>query len=179
MTRSVRAFFLSRLLREKLLLVAFAGIAVVIWASGFSSRAGVFWRKQKATTAELKVQDQWLNNEQRIDQAAKKSAAQLEPSRTLDGTRLLTKVRQIANEAGLSNTITQGITPPVTNGQFSVQTLSFQINDADWEKLKKFYVLLNQNSPYIAIDQFILSPRANNPAQLTLTLKVSAVEVAH
>src|SRR4051812_1045891 len=109
MIRSLRAFFLSRLLREKLLLVAFAGIAVLIWASGFSTRAGMFWRAKKATTAELNLQDQWLNNEQRIKDTVEKVTAHLERSRTLDGLRLLNKVKQLATEAGLRNTTSQGL----------------------------------------------------------------------
>jgi hypothetical protein len=177
MIRSLRAFFLSRVLREKLLLVAFAGIAVVIWASGFSTRAGLFWHAQSATTTELKLQDQWLNNEERIRKNVEKVASQLDRSRTLDGTRLFTRVKQLANEAGLRNTTSQGLAAPITNGQFSEYTLGFQVNDADWESIKRFYLLLNQNSPYIAIKQFILSPRPNNPAQLNLTLSVASVEI--
>ena len=45
MIRTLRALFLARLLREKLLLVAFAVLGVAMWFSGFSDRAGVFWRE--------------------------------------------------------------------------------------------------------------------------------------
>lgn len=178
MIRSLRIFFLTRLLREKLLLVAFAAIAMLIWISGFSTRAGKFMREQRATSAELKLQDTWLQNESQIKATAEKAAAQFDPSRTLDGTRLFTKVRQLANEAGLRNTVNQGVDLPVTNGQFSVHSVGFQVNDADWDSIKKFYVMLNQQAPYIAIDQFTLQPRPNNPSLLNLVLKVKSVEIA-
>jgi hypothetical protein len=176
MIRTLRAFFLGRLLREKLLLVGFAAIAVLIWLSGFSSRAAAFWRVQRATTADLKVQDEWLRNEDKIRASANQAASQFDPSRTLDGNRLFVKVRQLAADAGLRNTTNQGSEPDVTNGQFSVHTVRFQITNADWESIKKFYLLLNQNAPYIAIDQFILQP-SPNPAQLTLTLRVKSFEI--
>jgi hypothetical protein len=40
MIRTLRAFFLGRLLREKLLLVAFFVIGVLMWFSGYSKRLG-------------------------------------------------------------------------------------------------------------------------------------------
>jgi hypothetical protein len=177
MIRPLRAFFLSRLLREKLLLVGFAGIAVLIWGSGFSTRAGLFWKAQRTTTGELRLQEEWLHNEKRITETAEKAAGQLDPAKTLDGTRLFAAVRQLAQDAGLRNYSSPGLSPPVTNGQLSIHTLQFQVNNADWDGVKKFYLLLNQRAPYLAVDQFILSPNRANPAQLTLTLKVKSVEV--
>src|ERR1043165_2276996 len=115
MIRSLRIFFLTRLLREKLLLVAFAAVALLIWLSGFSARAGVFLRAQRATTAQLKEQDMWIANEGQIKIAAEKAAAQFDPNRTLNSTLLFTKVKQLANEAGLKNTSNQGMDPEVTN----------------------------------------------------------------
>jgi len=183
MIRTLRVFFLTRLLREKLLLVGFLGVAVLIWVSGFSTRAGLFWRVQRATTADLKLQDEWLSNEVRIKEEANKATAQFEAGKTLDGNRLFIKVRDLAQQAGLRNITNQGFQPPITDGQFSVHTLNFVISTSDpdaarnWEAIKRFYLLLNQAAPYIVIDQFTLVPSPSNPSQLTLTLKVSSFEM--
>ena len=75
MIRSLRAFFLNRVLREKLLLVGFLGIAVIMWATSFSSRASAFWRAQRATTAQLKDQEFWLGHQGQIEEATRKAAA--------------------------------------------------------------------------------------------------------
>jgi hypothetical protein len=177
MIRTLRAFFLGRLLREKLLLVAFIAVGALIWLSGFSARAGQFWRAERSTTTELKLQDEWLRNEVRIQEAATQATAQFDASRTLDGNRLFTKVQALARDAGLRNISNQGVQQGVTNGQFSVNTLQLQVSNADWEAIKRFYLLLNQNAPYVAIDQFTLTPVASNPTQLTLTLKVKSFEM--
>jgi len=52
MIRTLRALFLARLFREKILLVAFAVLGVVMWFSGFSTRVGTFWREQRSTDAQ-------------------------------------------------------------------------------------------------------------------------------
>jgi hypothetical protein len=183
MIRTLRLFFLSRLLREKLLLVAFVAIGAVIWLSDFSSRGMRWWRNQSLTTEQLKVQDRWLRDEPVIQENAQKAASQLDPAKTLDGTRLVTTVRQLANDAGLRNVRNDGLAPQGSTGQFTVNTVTItaQAADADpaknWESLTKFYTAVQQRSPYIAIDQFILQPQSRAvPGQLTVVLKVSSVQ---
>lgn len=184
MIRTLRLFFLSRLLREKLLLVAFVVIGALIWLTDFGARGMVWWRSQRFTSEQLKVQDRWLRDEPIIQENAQKAAAQLDPAKTLDGTRLFTTVRQLAGEAGLRNVRNDGLAPQGSTGQFTVNTLTItaQAIDADpaknWEAVTAFYKAVQERSPYIAIDQFILQPQSRaNPGQLTLVLRVSSVQV--
>ena len=53
MIRTLRVYFLGRLLREKLLLIGLILIGVLWWLSAFGTRAGQFWRTQRGTTATL------------------------------------------------------------------------------------------------------------------------------
>ena len=104
MIRTLRAFFLGRLLREKLLLVAFALLGVLMWLSDTSKRLRAFWREQHTTTVALADQQRWLDNRKVLENAAQKAASRLDPAQTLDGTRLLAAVGTLAAEAGLRNT---------------------------------------------------------------------------
>ena len=101
MIRTLRALFLARLFREKILLVAFAVLGVVMWFSGFSTRVGTFWREQRSTTISLAEQKQWLANRVAIDASAQKAAARLDASQTLDATRLYAEVDKLARAAGV------------------------------------------------------------------------------
>lgn len=176
MIRNLRAFFLGRLLREKLLLLAFVGIGVLWWAAGFSSRAGAFWRAQRATSLELADQRQWLARESVIEADAKKAASRLDSARTRNLSQLLADVSTLANEAGLKNTNTTA-QRSVTSGQFSVHTVQLNANNVDWDVLtKKFYPALEAKVPYIGIEQFILAPAANRTH--ALVMRISSVEVA-
>jgi hypothetical protein len=176
MIRSLRAFFLSRALREKLLLVAFIAIGVMWWGSAFSTRAGGFWRDQRLTSTNLVVQAEWLKNKPAIDDAAQKTAARLDPTKTLNGNQLVTTVSQLANEAGLKGAQTNGNTVTKTEGQFAVHSQEFTIRTVEWDPLKKFYEALQQRSPYIAMERFILQP-LNTNGQHVLNLKVTSVEI--
>ncbi len=176
MIRTLRAFFLGRLLREKLLLVAFALLGVLMWLSGYSKRFGAFWREQRSTTVALADQQRWLDNRKALEAAAQKAAGRLDAAKTLDGTRLLAAVVSLAAEAGLRNTAS-GTQTDQSNGEVAIHTLPYTINRADWDSLKKFYLALSARSPYIGIEKFALNSDRNNPAQLTLQLTVTSVEI--
>lgn len=177
MIRALRAYFLSRLLREKVLLLGFILIGTLWWMSAFAGRASRFWRDQRSATATLAEQQQWLNNRVKIEEAARKAAAQLDPSKTLDGTRLVSAVNQAAYEAGLRNNYSANPATHETNGQFTVHTADYTVTNADYEMLARFYLNLHQRAPYIGIERFALSSRPNDASKLTLNLRVSSVEI--
>jgi hypothetical protein len=179
MIRTLRALFLRCLLREKLLLMVFALMGVLMWLSSFSTRVGRFWREQRATTSMLSQQNQLLAERDTIEAAAQKAAAQLDATKTLNGNRLVAAVQQLANDAGLKNFQSRGAPTTKTIGKFSIHTLDVQIGriaGTDWTALNNFYLALGARSPYIGIAKFALN--ANGP-QHTLALTVSSIEIAH
>lgn len=183
MIRTLRALFLGCQLREKLLVVVFLAIAVLLWLSGFSRRASAFWREQHRTTIDLADQAQWIANSAAIEASAQKAASRLDAARTLNDVRLVEAMQKIAADSGLHNTSNGAPSNPPGNGQFAIHTLDYTVRllDPDWSKnwdgLKKFYTALQQRSPYIGIEQFTLRPNSVNPAQLDLVLRVSSVEI--
>jgi len=177
MIRTFRAYFLSRALREKLLLVVFVGIGVAWWGSAFTTRLGKFWQDQRTTTARLAEQTQWIKNKSIIETAAIKTAAELDQAKTLNSNQLVTTVDQIAKEAGLKDTRSSGIVPTTRSGQFAIHSADFTIRNADWDTLRKFYEALQLKSPYIGVERFILQSLPNNDAQLTLVLRVVSFEI--
>ena len=176
MILAIRAFFLGRLLREKLLLVAFALLGVLMWLSSEGKRVAAFWREQHSTTVALKDQQGWLDNRKTLEDAAQKAAKSLEPSKTLDSSHLLATVGSLASEAGLRNT-SSGLGTTDTSGPISFHTLPYTVNRADWESLKKFYVALSARSPYIGLERFALQSDRANANQLNLTVTLTSVEV--
>jgi hypothetical protein len=177
MIRTIRAYFLGRLLREKFLLLAFILIGLLWWLSAFSGRAGGFWRAQRSTTATLLEQQQWLNNRLAIEAAAKKAAARLDPGKTLDQTRLVNAVNQAAFDAGLRNNYSATPAPSESNSQFTVHSVDFTVTNADYEALLPFYLNLHQRAPYVGIERFALASNLSGSPKLTLRLRVSSVEI--
>ena len=78
--KAFKAFFLSRLLREKILMLAFVLIGAAIWLSSVSDRVGVRWRAIRQTSTDLDVQQRWLVQRARIEKEAQLAIAHLHRS---------------------------------------------------------------------------------------------------
>jgi hypothetical protein len=176
MIRTLRAYFLSRLLREKILLIGFIGIGMLWWLSAFGTRAGQFWRAQRATTATLEEQQLWLKNRPAIDTAVQKATSRFDATKTLDRIRLVEALNQAAFEAGLRDNYGSNAAKSETSDQVTVHSVEFQIRQADYLMLQRFYLNVQKRAPYIGIESFALQPNLADTSKLTLSLRASAVE---
>lgn len=170
-----KAYFLSRLLREKVLLVAFVAIGLVLWGSAFFKRANRQWRAHRVLTVELAEQKQWLSNQATIEAAASSAVKNLDPSRTLDETRLVGEVSALAREHNLK--MANDTPQTERSGQFAVHTMLVTIPRAEWQALKNFYAALASRSPYIGVEQLTLSSDRATPTQLNAVIRVTSVEI--
>lgn len=173
--RTLKAFFIGRLLREKLMLVAFVALGVAMWLSNFAQRANRSWQAQRALTSDLAEQAQWLASQAAIETGATQAVQNLDPAKTLDETRLVADLSALAREHNLRFT---NDTPQTERSrQFAVHTVQVNLSRVEWEPLKRFYLALTSRSPYLGIEQFALSADRANPAQLNAQLRVSSVEI--
>lgn len=173
--RTLKIYFIRRSLREQVFLVAFVMLGALMWFSNFGRRAGRFWTEQRNTGGELAVQAQWLANRGTIQTGADSAVRNLDPSRTLDDTRLVGDLSALAREYSLK--FTNDTPRTLRSGQFAVHTVQVTLPRADWEVLKRFYLALSKRSPYIGIEQFSLAADRQNPALLNASLRVSSVEI--
>ncbi|HOG93997.1 MAG TPA: hypothetical protein PLE80_10530, partial [Opitutaceae bacterium] len=118
----LQAWFLSRVAREKMLLLAFVLLGVAIWASSLLGRGQVWYGDFAATRAELDDQAFWLGRRASIEEAAKQAIARLDPAKTLNGTQLNAEINQIASVVGLTNTQVEDLRNEPTS-QFTVHSL--------------------------------------------------------
>jgi len=176
MISNLRALFLARLLREKLLLVAFALIGALLWLSNLAGRAGAFLTEERHTTVSLAEQSRWLANSKAVEKAAKQAAQAFKPEKTLDGTGLLTEVDRIAKSSELEHhQISQPEEAHV--GQSKVNTILFTVNKVDYRALSNFCAALQQRAPYIALEGFSVVPDKSNPLWLNASMRISSVEI--
>jgi type II secretory pathway component PulL len=174
---ALKAYFLSRLFREKLLLVVIAGLVALTFLSNFSGRVVRAWRTQRTTSVALADEQQWLANRAAIEAAANQAVKNLDPARTLDDTQLVGELNALARAQGLK--FTSDTPRTERTGQFAVHTVQFNLIKMDWNALKGFYLELTKRSPYISLEQFSLQAERSNPGLLNASLKVSSVEIVH
>ena len=174
----MKAFFLSRLLREKILLFGLTAIAAVMWLSAVSTRVRAFWTQAQTSTINLKEQRAWLGERERIERDAKAAIGQLDPSRTFDSVRLQAELDAIARGVGIVKGTSANDNQVTPGPQFSINTVRFTIVNVEWKALKRFYEELSKRAPYIGIEELAVAGNRANPSQLTASLRVSSVEIS-
>ena len=173
--RALKAYFLSRLLREKLLLVIFIGLGAVMWLSNFSHRLSAATRGLHRAGAELTEQKQWIDNKKPIETAALQAVKNLDPAKTLDDTRLVGDLSALARENNLK--FTNDTPRTERSGEFAIHTVQVTVPRADWDSLTKYYLALLKRSPYIGLEQLSLAADRANPQLVNASLRVSSVEI--
>ena len=176
--KAFKAFFLSRLMREKALLLAFVGLGAAIWLSNYSGRAAVFWRAYRNTAETLKSQRDVLASGPAIEAAAKKAITQLDPAKTLNATSLLATITNLAKEAHLDSGRSEDQNDD-SGLQFIMHNLRFSVTKANFMDLEDFYLKIQQRSPYIVLEQCILQADRTNPPQglISAVFKLRSIEV--
>jgi hypothetical protein len=174
----MRAFFLSRALREKMLLVVFVALGAAIWASSVGERFAATTTAVRGTSTDLAEQQLWLERRLAIEEEAATAVANLDPSRTYNGVRLSAELSAIAGATGIGGSASSEGLRTERTPQFAVHTLQFTLRRVSWENLLQFYGRLSERAPYISIEQFSLAADRTNPALLNATLRVSSVEIA-
>lgn len=175
----MKAWFISRHAREKFLMLVFAVGAAVFWFTDLSDRARVVTTDLRETRTILSQQARWLQEKDRIEQAAAAAVADLDSSRTFNSLRLAGELNTLAREAGIDQSLRSETQPTQQTVQFSVHSVQLTLNRVSWESLLSFYQALSLRAPYISIERFTLQSVPNSPAELTARLLVSSVEIAN
>lgn len=170
----MRAWFLSRPAREKVLMVVFVLSGAIIWISSAGERLTGTTRDLRTVGSELDAQQVWLDNQQAIEAAAAVSVQNLDPSRTYDSTALVAEVMALASRAGLAvNT-----DPPRTQrtSQFAFHTLQVTSRRADLAAVVRFYTSLTERAPYLGLEQLTLRAEGNT-GMLNINMQIASVEL--
>ena len=173
----VKAWFLSRLLREKLLVLALIVAGAVIWLSSAADHLKAKLGTFRLAEQTLATQQVWINAAPQIKEAAEAAVKNLDPSKTYNATFLVSKILGLANEAGLSvNTNTD---PPRTqrSPQFSVHTVQVTTRRVELASLLTFYQKLASEAPYLGLEQVQIQGDRSNPGMVNATLQVASVEL--
>jgi hypothetical protein len=173
----MKAFFLSRHVREKVLLTTLLALGALVWLAGVARRGHLFWLQWRASAALLATQQQWLDHRADIETAAAKAIEHLDPARTFSSPRLLGELSTIADQVGVRGNTSSEILGTERTNQIAVNTVQFALRNVDLPSLLSFYAELDKRAPYIGIEQFSLTVAPGNAAQLNVMLRVSSVEI--
>ena len=170
----MKALFLNRTYREKVLILAMVLVGLVIWFTLASERLREFNQTRASIVRQVEAQQVWLDNEASIRERVEASISNLDPARTLSGTRLNAEINRIASEHNLRVTVDR---PQQESGEvLTYHTVVVQISGAEMEPLIRFTQALQGRAPYLGVEEIIISPDNRNPTIHGARFRISAVE---
>ena len=171
----VKSWFLSRILREKMLVLVLVLTAAVIWLSSATDHLKAKLSAYRAAVSTLATQQVWLDAKPEIEKAAEEAVKNLDPSKTYNSTFLVSKILGLAGESGL----TVNTDPPRTlrSSQFSVHTVQVITRRAELPALLRFYQKLASEAPYLGLEYVQITGDRSNPGMINATLQVASVEL--
>ncbi|MBL9195027.1 MAG: hypothetical protein JNJ82_21905 [Opitutaceae bacterium] len=176
--KRLRDYYLSRLLREKVLLLALLAIAAAIWSSSLLRRLQVATQTHVQVGTDLAVQDQWLAQQERIEALAKTAIEHLDPAKSLDSVRLTAEVSDMASAAGITANRQIDSTRTERTPEFAVHSIEFRARRANYADLQKFYFKIVERAPYVGLEQFSLSTVPSRPSEIEAVFRITSVEIA-
>ncbi|MBA3848732.1 MAG: general secretion pathway protein GspM [Opitutus sp.] len=171
----MKRHFLTRTLREKVLVTVFIGFASLTWLFSSLGRGRALaqeWRSAAAAGAEQRM---WLANQAPIEAQAARSTGQLDAARTLNGARLIGELNALAGQAGLAPEVSGQRTERTT--QFAFHSAQVSFRRADLASLVRFYEEISKRSPYIGLEQVSLAIDRGAPGTVNATFRVVAAEL--
>jgi len=176
--KKVRAFFLRRQLREKVLLLGFVALIVIVWSSELVDRVTLRAREISQTSLEIKIQREWLAKAQEIESAAKAALENWDPNKTYNAVKLNAEISSIANAVGFKRDYTLDMVSSQRSTEFArFHSVQFNANRADYFMLEKFYHELVKRAPYIGLERFILQADRNTGATVNARILITSVEL--
>lgn len=169
----VKAFFLSRLFREKILLLGFILLVAATWLSNVVGRTGKFTRDFGMTSRELATQRAILAQQTSIEAAARAAVEHMDPSKTFDGVRLQAELAAMAQRAGVTNFGAENVTTERIS-QFTRNSVQVTLRNVDYPALVKFYLEVVKQTPYIGLEQVRVSVSNNKHSA---TMRVTSIEL--
>lgn len=171
----LRALFQSLSIRERLLLVAFLWILLILWLFTLTEDVRSTWTAMRNSGQELRTQEQWLSNRPVIEDGLRAATDRLDPDKTFNATQLAGRLDEIARETEARFDISS---PSTQEGDiFKIHTVRVSIRDADLATLVRFEHNLRQELPYIGLARVQLSTTRMDPRQLDAQFTVESFEL--
>ncbi len=172
----MRALFLARSFREKVMLLAFLLTMVLLWGFSLIERSGDTSRQVQSTAALLQEQQVVLNDAEAIEARMRAGIENLDPDRILSGSLLMSELDSMAGQYGVDRSIDS---PRSQEGEvFFFHTVNINIQNADLGALVAFAEGIHERSPYMGLEEVRLTADRNRPDRLDARFRISSVELA-
>ncbi len=168
----MKNFYNTKLLRERVLLLAFLGIGVIWWGTALAGRTRQNVRAWQSVAEDAKIQRMWLDRGASIGERTAQVAKQLDAGRTMNAAQAYAEVSRLAQGLPLE----MGAQRTERTDNFALHSLQVTFRRTDMTSLLRFYEGVASRAPYLGIDQCTISADRATPGMLNAVFRIYSVE---
>jgi len=157
----MKAYFLSRHIREKMLILGLVIIAIAFWLPSLIGRTNQLLAEKKLAESKIAEQQPWLDRRDEIDAEEAAAVNKLKPELSFDKLKLTSEITKMAEAASVNPApiIGAATSSKATSRQLSISSIRVTLNNVDMPTLVSFYRELAKRSPYISISDCTIQVR--------------------
>jgi hypothetical protein len=176
MISETRKFYKATTTREKFLLLLFLGGIALVWMSYSFSRYNEGFKLLSGTNDRIESYDLFLSQKDFVEQQLLERSSELDASKTLSSTELVSRITQITNEMELDK---YSINSPQTESGtlFTFHNLRLSVNKTEFEAVLRLSDRLKSLVPYVTVDRVVVAPDRSNPNLLDAQFFISSLEM--
>ncbi len=169
-----RPLFLGMSLREKVLLILILIVGAGFWASSLSGRFDQFSSHLKGLWAIDRNQRSILDEKEVTEVAFAASLASLNEDELPNQNEVFGKIDTLIKQFGLEGRL--DAPKRRVRDALSFNTYNLRINNTEYDFLMKFTQAINEQFPYVNLDDLQIVPDRRNPRLLNASLRLRAIE---
>ena len=174
---TIGRFFKRMTVREKLLLLLFILVILVLWTGSLLGRVSQWNQARQQAKTDLATQRQWLGRADEFSKGLEQALERVDPSKTYSGSQLSGRIDSLLREAGLAGSA--DIDPVRTReGEiFNDHNIRVRLSRISIADLIRFNKLLRQETPYINVQRVRLNANRRNPEELDARFEINSFDL--
>lgn len=171
-----RRLFDSFTLRERIGLVLFIWLAVLLWLTVIRGNWVDRQRAYVQARSDLNNQQVLIDNRDFIEERVAVAREGIDPSRTYSGSELFSHIDNLARQSELA----ADISSPTRREEriFNTNSVRVSVRRASLEQLISFVHSVRSEAPYLALRRFQIDANQRDPRQLNAQLEIESFELA-
>lgn len=171
-----RSLFLSLSLRERVLLIAFLATMAIIWALYLTRSLRSDLTALRSSALLLSDQEYLFSQRESIEVALAEALANLDSERTYSANQLEGRIDDLARSLEVRN---HDLTPAITQDGdiYATHLVRLRIDNGNLSDLVAFNQAIQEESPYIVINQCQISANQRDPRLLDASFEISSIEL--
>ena len=171
------ALFRGFSVREKLLLLVFVAVMLLLWSGSLMGRLSTLRADLRQAGTDLSTQEEWLSRADEYSQGLQQALERVDPSKTYSAAQLSGRVDAMLRQVNLAGAADIDPVRTRTGEIFNDHDLRVRLNRISIADLIEFNKLLGSETPYINLETVRLSANRRKPEELDARFEVNSFEL--